>query len=184
VRRGGVRTKEIALHILFVCTGNVCRSPTAERLAIASAAQSHCRDFIASSAGTHAVKGHPIEAHAAGVLEALGGDPSQFAARQLTRAIAADADLVLTMTTTHRDEVLELAPQQLHKTFTLPEATWLALKGEARTIADLTTLRSRLGPPEQSDIPDPIGKDAAFFATVGAAIADLLPPILEICRRG
>jgi protein-tyrosine phosphatase len=176
--------EELALHILFVCTGNVCRSPTAERLAIAHGARSHFQDFTASSAGTHALTGHPIEANAVRVLEKLGGDASDFAARQLSPTTAADADLVLTMTGKHRDHVLKLAPQQLHKTFTLREAAQLILDCNARCVADLAAFRPQLRPHGQLDVPDPIGHDEAFFAMVGAQISDLLPPILELCQRG
>jgi protein-tyrosine phosphatase len=176
--------KEIALHILFVCTGNVCRSPTAERLAIAYGARSHFRDLRASSAGTHAEIGHPIQLYAARVLEKLGGDASHFAARRLTPATTVDVDLVLTMTRAHRDEVLRLAPQQLHRTFTLREAAWLASEGNARNVADLTTLRSQFPSTERSDTPDPMGHDEAFFEMVGGEIFDLLLPILALCWRG
>jgi protein-tyrosine phosphatase len=176
--------EEFALHILFVCTGNICRSPTAERLAMAYVARSQFENLTASSAGVRALVGHPIEPAAARVLEKLGGDASAFAARRLTSRIAADADLVLTMTTAHRDDVLRLAPQQLPRTFTLREATRLASESSARSIQELAALRPRFPGHGQSDIPDPIGHDEAFFATVGAQIADLLPPILELCRRG
>jgi protein-tyrosine phosphatase len=113
----------------------------------------------------------------------LGGDVSNFAARQLTPRIASDADLVLTMTRAHRDTVLELAPRQLHRTFTLSEAARLASDCNARNIADLAALRPHLATHELSDIPDPIGRAADFFTTVGSQIAELLPPILELCRR-
>ena len=56
------------MHVLFVCTGNICRSPTAERLAVAYAARHGIADFTSSSAGTHAVIGHPIHPDAAAVL--------------------------------------------------------------------------------------------------------------------
>jgi protein-tyrosine phosphatase len=170
------------MHILFVCTGNVCRSPTAERLAVAHCARSEIRNLGTSSAGTHALTGHPVEPRAARVLQQLGGDPLHFAARQLTPRIAAGADLVLTMTRAHRDDVLRLAPQQLHKTFTLREASRLALECNARSVADLGALRPQLPAHERSDIPDPIGQDDAFFAMVAEQIADLLPPVLELCR--
>ena len=52
-----------------VCTGNICRSPTAERLAAAYAVQNGNPDITASSAGTRAVIGHPIHPDAAVVLE-------------------------------------------------------------------------------------------------------------------
>jgi protein-tyrosine phosphatase len=128
--------------------------------------------------------GHPIQPFAARTLEKLGGDASDFAAQQLTQRVAADADLVLTMTTAHRDDVLKLAPHQLHRTFTLREACRLATECNARNVADLSTFRAQFPAPGQSDIPDPIGHDEKVFAMVGAQIAELLPPVLELCRRG
>ena len=98
--------------------------------------------------------GHPIQHDAALVLEKLGGEVSNFAARQLTSRIASDADLVLTMTRAHRDTVLELAPRQLHRTFTLSEAARLASECNARNVADLAALRPHLAAHELSDVPD------------------------------
>jgi protein-tyrosine phosphatase len=153
----------------------------AERLAAAYSGRLKVPDFRASSAGTRALIAHPIQEDAALVLEKLGGDISNFAARQLTSGIAADADLVLTMTRAHRDAVLELAPRQLHKTFTLTEASHLASQFNARNVADLAALRPHLAERELLDIPDPFGQSAEFFAMVGSQIADLLPPILGLC---
>lgn len=167
------------MHVLFVCTGNICRSPTAERLVT----RLQVPGLRASSAGTRAVIGHPIHDNAAQVLEGLGGDASNFVARQLTSKIASDADLVLTMTKAHRDTVLELAPRQLHRTFTLTEAAQLAVLDDASTVADLSALRSRVATREVADVPDPIGREADVFAAVGSQIADLLAPILELCRH-
>ena len=171
------------LHILFVCTGNICRSPTAERLAAAYAARSALANFTASSAGTLAVIGHPIHPDAVPVLESLGGDSSDFAARQLTPKIAAEADLVLTMTRAHRDRVLELAPQRLHRTFTLIEAALLASDYQPKAVSDLASFRPRLAANESLDVPDPIGQGSDVYAKVGARIADHLPPILELLVR-
>ncbi|WP_448407243.1 arsenate reductase/protein-tyrosine-phosphatase family protein [Mycolicibacterium sp. XJ647] len=170
------------MHILFICTGNICRSPIAERLAIAFAAQLEIPDFNASSAGIRAVIGHPIQPDAALVLQQLGGDASNFAARQLTSRIASDADLVLTMTTAHRDAVLELAPRQLHRTFTLSGAARLVSEFHARKVDDLAALRPHLHGDKQLDIPDPIGQSAEFHATVGSQIAELLPSALSLCQ--
>ena len=125
---------------------------------------------------------HPIQHDAALVLEKLGGEVSNFAARQLTSRIASDADLVLTMTRAHRDAVLELAPRQLQRTFTLSEAAQLASKCNARNVADLAALRPYLAAHELSDIPDPLGQSKEFFEMVGSQIADLLRPILELFR--
>ncbi len=126
--------------------------------------------------------GYPIHHNAAAVLQRLGGDASNFAARQLTAKIASGADLVVTMTKAHRDAVLELAPNKLHKTFTLIEAARLIAECEAKTIKDLSTLRPQLAAGEMLDIDDPIGQDLEVFSRVGSQIAELLPPILELCR--
>jgi protein-tyrosine phosphatase len=179
----GVGDEELALHILFVCTGNLCRSPIAERLAVARSARFGCDDLKASSAGTYAVTGSPIEANAVRVLERLGGDAANFSSRRLTPAIAEDADLVLTMTRAQRDDVLNLVPRRLHETFTLGEAAFLASECSARNIADLAASRPRFPAHRWSDVPDPIGQDEAFFVTVGEQIDHLLAQLLEICRR-
>jgi protein-tyrosine phosphatase len=171
------------MYILFVCTGNICRSPTAERLAAAYATLQEIPDLTASSAGTRAVIGHPVQSDAAVVLDALGGDTSGFAARQLTAKIASGADLIIAMTGAHRDVVLEAAPRQFKRTFTLTEASHLAAMEDAKTLEDLAGLRPRLSTKDKPDIPDPIGQSPDVFAIVGAQIADLLPPIMELCRR-
>ena len=174
--------RSVVLHILFVCTGNICRSPTAERLAAAHASAQKIPDFAASSAGTRAVIGHPVHSTAGEVLAGLGGDPSHFAARQLSARVASVADLVLTMTRGHRDAVLELAPHKLHRTFTLAEASILVSRFQVRTVSDLAHMRPRLAASEDLDILDPIGQHADVFETVGQQIADFLPPVIELCR--
>lgn len=80
--------------------------------------------------------------------------------------------------------MLELAPQKLHKTFTLTEASSLATKFGAETLSDLARLRPQLTAEDRLDVQDPIGKSADIFATVGAQIAHLLPPIIDLARRG
>ena len=171
------------MHVLFVCTGNICRSPTAERLAKAYAEHLEMSSFSASSAGTRAVIGHPVQSAAATVLQQLGGDASDFAARQLTSKIAANADLVITMTRAHRDMVLEIAPRQLRRTYTLVEVSRLASELGAKEVRDLAALRSQLPPDGTWDITDPIGQHLEVFESVGQQIADLLPPVLELCQR-
>lgn len=176
-------TKGLILHILFVCTGNICRSPTAERLAKAYGAQLKIRDFTTASAGVRAVVGRPIHPYAALVLESLGGDASSFAARQLTPKIAASADLVLAMTKAHRDSVLERVPRLLHRTFTLSEVSWLATNGGASSVEGLAELRAQVPASDLTEVPDPMGQDPDVFQAVGSQIADLLLPIVDLCGR-
>lgn len=171
-----------ALHILFVCTGNICRSPTAERLAAAYCARTGIAGVTTTSAGTRAMVAHPIHVDAALTLANLGGDPSKFAARRLTPKVAAAADLVLTMTRAHRTSVLEVAPHKLHRTFTLVEAARLITEYGAQQIDALANLRSQLAGDAPLDIPDPIGQSPDVFVAVSQQIAELLPPVLELCR--
>jgi protein-tyrosine phosphatase len=140
-------------------------------------------NLAASSAGTRAMISHPIHDEAARVLKRLGGEASDFAARQLTPRIAADADLVLTMTRAHRDAVLEVAPNRLRRTFTLSEGARLVSECNAQSIAELSAFRSHLHADETFDIDDPIGQGAEYFLMIGSRIATLLPPLLELFRE-
>ncbi|BBZ62413.1 hypothetical protein MMON_37140 [Mycolicibacterium monacense] len=120
---------------------------------------------------------HPL---AARVVKELAGDAARFAARQLTDKLALGSDLILTMTKAHRDSVLELAPRQLHNTFTLDEASRLASRSDATDLASLSSLRARLARDEVEDIFDPIGSSDGIFRSVGLQIHRLLPPIIEL----
>ena len=167
------------MHILFVCTGNICRSPTAERLVAAFDVEG----LRAASAGTRALVGHPMHAESARVLEGLGGDPTGFVARRLTPAIAEDANLVLAMTKEHRDTVLEVAPRQLRRTFTLSEFAQLVTRFDPGSVAELTALRPQLSQADLTDVPDPIGHSPEVFAEVGDQIGELVRPVVDFCRR-
>ncbi|MCD2112969.1 protein tyrosine phosphatase [Rhodococcus sp. C26F] len=170
------------MRILYVCTGNICRSPTAERLTTAYAAEAGRDDLSAHSAGTRAMVGYGMEPTAALVLQQLGGDPDGFAARRITPQIAEDSDMIITMSERHRAKVIQLAPRRMRVTFTLREAARLQNATGARTIAELTTARAQMSAPGPEDIVDPIGRDEETFVTVGSEIADLLLPLLAALR--
>ncbi|WAJ32094.1 low molecular weight phosphatase family protein [Arthrobacter sp. FX8] len=109
------------VRILTVCTGNICRSPVAERLLQAGLDQVVPGGFQVSSAGTRALVGEPMQPISADIVRTFGGDPEGFAARQLTPRILRGVDLVLTMTSGHRGEVLQLDASLLKRTFTIRE---------------------------------------------------------------
>ncbi|WP_457946194.1 low molecular weight phosphatase family protein [Pseudarthrobacter sp. alpha12b] len=109
------------VRILTVCTGNICRSPVAERLLQAGLDQVVPGGFHVSSAGTRALVGEPMQPISADIVRTFGGDPEGFAARQLTPKILRGVDLVLTMTSGHRGEVLQLDASLLKRTFTIRE---------------------------------------------------------------
>jgi protein-tyrosine phosphatase len=151
--------------VLVVCLGNLCRSPLAERLLrlrVATSAQVHV-----TSAGVNAVVGAPMDASAAEELVRLGGDPTGFAARQLTADLVGSADLVLTATRELRGQVVAMAPSALKRTFTLlelaallQERPWPGNETDRAALvaraADWRASVSDLG--EDLDVPDPIGR--------------------------
>jgi len=170
------------MHVLFVCTGNICRSPTAERVTRAFAVKHGLSRLTASSAGTRAVVGYGMEPTAAEVLRTLGGNPKGFRARQLSPANVDDADLILTMTTRHRDKVLAASPRAMRRTFTLLEAgRLLAIPMAAETVVQrLAQARGQQTHGERvDDIVDPIGLDDGTFEAVGAQVVEALRPLLH-----
>jgi glycine hydroxymethyltransferase len=105
--------------ILFVCTGNVCRSPMAEGL-LRDAVRGR-RDFRVLSAGVGAIDGQPPSAHAVSVLKELGIDISRQRSRMLTAELVDQADYIFGMTHGHVDAINLLYPQAVEKTFLLRE---------------------------------------------------------------
>jgi protein-tyrosine phosphatase len=87
------------------------------------------------------------------------------------------------MTRAHRDAVLELAPRQLRRTFTLTEAAELIARFDPAGVGDLAGLRPQLRADDVADVADPIGQSPEVFARVGSQIAALVEPIVEFCRR-
>ncbi|MBD1542603.1 low molecular weight phosphatase family protein [Arthrobacter sp. IA7] len=109
------------VRILTVCTGNICRSPVAERLLQAGLDQVLPGGFEVRSAGTRALVGDPVQPLSADIIHTFGGTAEGFAARQLSGKILRNVDLVLTMTSGHRGEVLQLDASLLKRTFTIRE---------------------------------------------------------------
>lgn len=93
----------------------------AERLLQAGLDQAVPGGFQVSSAGTRALVGEPMQPLSAEIVRTFGGEPEGFAARQLTPKILRGVDLVLTMTSGHRGEVLQLDASLLKRTFTIRE---------------------------------------------------------------
>jgi protein-tyrosine phosphatase len=97
------------MHVVFVCTGNTCRSPMAEALLRhALEARGAAGQVTVSSAGTGAWEGAPASEGAYLVGLEHGLDLSSHRARMLSRELVAGADLILTMSRSHAARAAEL----------------------------------------------------------------------------
>src|SRR5580692_5668082 len=105
--------------ILFVCTGNVCRSPMAE--GIFRHVMKGRRDINVMSAGIGAMDGQPPSPYAVQAVRELGIDISRQRSRQLTPELVQQADYIFGMTHSHVDTIFLLYPKAAEKTFLLRE---------------------------------------------------------------
>ena len=121
--------------ILFVCSGNTCRSPLAEGIAKKLVAQSDLKNTEVSSSGSSTLDGLPASPLAVSVADQHSVDLSSHRSRFLTRAVVGEADLIITMAEKHRETIGIIEPGALAYTYLLTD-----LCGD-----------------EDGDIPDPIG---------------------------
>ena len=116
----------MSIRVLFVCTGNICRSPFAELLARqmvrALPRRSQASDWQFASAGIAGLTGWPMDAHMAAELRRRGGSADGFRARRLTSALAHEADLLMVMSQEHRIFILDEWPDLVRRTWLLGQA--------------------------------------------------------------
>ena len=149
----------VSFTVLFICTGNVCRSPMAELLFRAWVDPR--ADVSVSSAGTQAMPAHAIDRGSASALGQLGIDPTQHRSRQFQSWMAADADLVLTAERAHRDLVMTDVPRAWKRTFTIKEfarlAPYVSPADPTEVVAAAAASRGLVGgvPIEDDDVVDP-----------------------------
>lgn len=173
-------------RILFVCTGNVCRSPLAATLAQQLLGD---RAFEVRSAGTHAAVGSPMHPETCRQLAPWITDVAifeRFTAQQLRPATVEHSDLVLTATRRHRSVVVTHTPRAMAWTFTLREFARLAtvagwpnpmvsdpVDHAAAVVERVRRSRSRSpGQVLDDDIADPIGHPRPVHEATGSVIAD------------
>ncbi|WP_214412884.1 arsenate reductase/protein-tyrosine-phosphatase family protein [Sphaerisporangium fuscum] len=177
-------------RILFVCTGNICRSPIAERFLCRALGPGSA--VVVGSAGTQAVEGAPMSPHSVRVLTRMGADAEGFAARPLTTRMLVEADLVLTATGTHRAQVVSRYPQASRRVFTIVEFGLLSEAVISRASSASAVFRHRdpvrrahalveeargrrgLVQVEDPDVPDPFRRSAWAYRRAARRIAGAL----------
>jgi protein-tyrosine phosphatase len=154
------------IDILLVCTANICRSPMAGGLFVERTRQLPEPPRISTS-GTRAAPGQPPTADAVTAAAELGADIAAHRSSPLDQA-PTNADLVLTMTVSHREEVGLRFPDATARTFTLKELAALlrelppadgspSRETALARIAEAHRLREIRPAGADADVSDPIG---------------------------
>ncbi len=150
-------------NILFVCTGNTCRSFMAERL-LKKEIKEKGLDITADSCGIYAYPGQDGAANAKSVLRTMGADAEGHRAKQMSRSLIEKADLILTMEGPHMEHIVRAFPEAAVRTHTL--------LGFAEGLYGYDGAHLR--------VPDPYGGDTAVYAKCAAVIEGA---VLRICEK-
>lgn len=165
VREGAITAAELtrrsATRILFICTGNTCRSPMAqalcqvllgERLGCAPGAIAQ-RGWVVASAGVAATDGDRAARHAVDVVRRYGGSLDDHASQGVSAELVRQSDLILAMTRDHLDALLEAYPEAAARARPLHGAGL--------------------------DIADPVGGDRETYLQTAEALHDEIARLLD-----
>lgn len=180
------------MHIMFVCTGNICRSPMGELLLSRYLADTTVR---VSSAGTRGLPMHQIDPSSARLMDSVGINSSGFRSRRLTRQMADEADLILCFEASQRKEIVTLAPTAVRYTFLVNDFAnmceycaknglikGLTIQERLQSVIDAAAMIRPMLPTPQ-DIEDPHGKEFAKFRAAADQTNQAIRTILTSMRK-
>lgn len=176
------------MRVLFICTGNICRSPMGELL---FRTYTQGTSLEVGSAGTHSLAGHSIDPSSKALMDAVGIDSSQFRSTQLTQDIADNSDLILCFEPEQRHNIVVIAPTALPYTFTLTDFSNMCAYCAQHNMITGVTIQERLQSvidqsmqirpmlPPSATIPDPYRKNFEAFRSAARATNDAIRNILR-----
>lgn len=147
-------------NILFICTGNTCRSPIAAALA-KDILKKEGIEAVVDSAGVSVPCPLPATGHTVSILKEYGLDLSGHMSREFTSGDLEKADIILTMTKQHKDYLLSREHRYSHKIFSLGEYA-----GE-----------------NQTEVVDPYGGDISMYKSCAGQIEALIRKIARVLYK-
>jgi len=150
--------------VLFVCTGNTCRSSMAEAIFNKMTEEKEYLDMAAESAGVEATNGMPANDKAIETLKQIGIDMNAHKSRKIKSEHIEGSDLVLTMTRLHKIQLLSAYPKAKGKVFTL-----LEYAGDKDSLT--------------SDIADPYGQSAEAYKQCANKIEKAIRASVERLKK-